>query len=125
MIYCRTTGDFKKTMSFLQRIRKLDLVSTLKKYGDEGVAALRDATPKDTGKTADSWDYEIHRTRNTISIYWTNSNIVQGVPIAVILNYGHGTGTGGFVQGRQYISPAIRPIFDKIAEKAWKEVTGN
>ena len=125
MIYCRTTGDFKKTMSFLQRIRKLDLVSTLKKYGDEGVAALRDATPKDTGKTADSWDYEIHRARNTISIYWTNSNIVQGVSIAVILNYGHGTGTGGFVQGRQYISPAIRPIFDKIAEKAWKEVTGN
>ena len=125
MISCRTTGDFKKTMGFLNRIRKLDLVTVLKKYGEEGVAALREATPKDTGKTADSWDYEIVKSGESVSIFWTNSNVIDGVQIAVILNYGHGTGNGGFVQGRQYISPAIEPIFDEIANKAWKEVTKN
>ncbi len=123
MIQCRTTGDFKKTMGFLKRIRKLDLVSILKKYGDEGVEALKAATPVRTGKTAESWAYEIVRQKDTISIYWTNSNIQEGVPIAVILNYGHATAHGGFVQGTHYITPAIRPVFEKIAEAAWKEVT--
>lgn len=93
------------------------------KYGIEGVEALASATPVDSGKTADSWSYEITGNKSFASITWNNSNINNGVSIAIILNYGHGTGTGGYVAGREYISPAIRPIFDRIADDAWREVT--
>ena len=123
MIKCEIKGDFKKTLSFLRRIQGKDLGSLLKKYAEQGVEALKNATPVITGKTAESWAYEIVQERNKLSIFWTNSNINEGVPIAVILEYGHGTGWGGYVQGRHYISPAIQPVFDQIAEAAWKEVT--
>lgn len=122
MIRCTVKGDFKKTSNFLKRIRKLDFDSILEKYGEEGVEALSSVTPVRTGKTAASWDYYIEKLPGQVSIYWTNSNIVNNIPIVVILDYGHGTSTGGYVQGRHFISPAIRPVFDKIADAAWKEV---
>lgn len=117
------SGGFTKTERFLNCMKHHDYLNVLDEFGREGVQALRNATPIESGLTAKSWDYEIKRTRNYIEIIWTNSNINDGVPIAIILQYGHGTGTGGYVQGRDYINPAIRPIFDKIAEKAWKVVT--
>ena len=95
----------------------------LEQYGQAGAEALASATPVDSGKTAASWGYEIEETPGGVSIYWTNSNIQDGVNIAVILQFGHGTGTGGYVRGIDYINPALRPIFEQIADKAWKEVT--
>lgn len=123
MIRCTVKGDFKKTRNVLKRALKLDLNSLLEKYAEEGVEALKAATPVVTGKTAESWGYEIVEEPGRISIYWTNSNVVNYIPIAIVLDYGHATGNGGYVQGRHYISPAIQPIFDKIADAAWKEVT--
>lgn len=117
------SGGFTKIERFLNRMKRREYLNVLDEFGRDGVQALRNATPVDSGATAEAWDYEIKRTRNYTEIVWTNSNINDGVPIAVILQYGHGTGTGGYVQGRDYINPAIRPIFDKIAEKAWKVVT--
>lgn len=117
------SGGFTKTERFLNRMKRREYLNVLDEFGRDGVQALRNAIPVDSGATAEAWDYEIKRTRNYTEIVWTNSNINDGVPIAVILQYGHGTGTGGYVQGRDYINPAIRPIFDKIAEKAWKVVT--
>lgn len=117
------SGGFTKTERFLNRMKRREYLNVLDEFGRDGVQALRNATPVDSGATAEAWHYEIKRTRNYTEIVWTNSNINDGVPIAVILQYGHGTGTGGYVQGRDYINPAIRPIFDKIAEKAWKVVT--
>lgn len=117
------SGGFTKTERFLNRMKRREYLNVLDEFGREGVQALRNATPVESGLTAESWDYEIKRTRDYTEIVWTNSNINNGVPIAVILQYGHGTGTGGYVQGRDYINPAIRPVFDKIAEKAWKVVT--
>lgn len=117
------SGGFTKTERFLNRMKRREYLNVLDEFGRDGVQALRNATPVDSSATAEAWDYEIKRTRNYTEIVWTNSNINDGVPIAVILQYGHGTGTGGYVQGRDYINPAIRPIFDKIAEKAWKVVT--
>jgi hypothetical protein len=123
MIVVKYKGDFKKTQKYLRRLSKLDCVRILKKYGREGVAALAAATPVDSGETAKSWGYEVRSSKNSFVISWTNSNIVNGVPIAVIIQLGHGTRNGGWVQGRDYINPAIQPIFDKIAEDAWREVT--
>ena len=117
------SGGFTKTERFLNRMKRREYLNVLDEFGRDGVQALRNATPVDSGATAEAWAYEIKRTRNYTEIVWTNSNINDGVPIAVILQYGHGTGTGGYVQGRDYINPAIRPVFDKIAEKAWKVVT--
>lgn len=117
------SGGFTKTERFLNRMKRREYLNVLDEFGRDGVQALRNATPVDSGATAEAWDYEIKRTRNYTEIVWTNSNINDGVPIAVILQYGHGTGTGGYVQGHDYINPAIRPVFDKIAEKAWKVVT--
>ena len=97
----------------------------LDKYGAMGVSALAAATPMDSGLTANSWGYEISVGKEGATIYWTNTNQNNGVYIAVILQYGHGTGTGGYVQGRDYINPAIRPVFDKIAEEAWMEVVNS
>lgn len=123
MIKFRHKGDFSKATRYLERVKGAVRLSDLDKYGREGVAALASATPVDSGLTASSWYYEIVRTNGSVSINFNNSNIQNGVPIAVILQYGHGTGTGGYVQGRDYINPAIRPIFDRIANDAWREVT--
>lgn len=125
MIVLKNKGDFSKTTNFLKRIMKLDYKSILSKYGKMGVDALAKATPVDTGLTASSWSYEIVEDDGGATIYWKNSNIVKGVPIAVILQYGHGTGTGGYVEGIDYINPALRSIFEGIADDAWKEVTGS
>lgn len=124
MISFRQKGDFSKLTNFLERAKNAVKVSDLDKYGREGVAALASATPVDSGLTASSWYYEIKIQNGSATISFYNSNVNKGVPIAIILQYGHGTGTGGWVQGRDYINPAIQPIFDKIAEAAWKEVTG-
>lgn len=123
MITFRHKGDFSKLNSFLERLKEVVNLGELDKYGREGVAALASATPIDSGKTASSWYYEIEHNNGRASINFYNSNVNQGVPIAIILQYGHGTGTGGWVQGRDYINPAVQPLFDKIADEAWKEVT--
>ena len=121
MISLTSKGDFRKTEKFMKNARTKKLMSILKQYGEEGVAALMVATPLDTGRTASSWRYEIKVENNCIRLEFHNDNIQNGVPIAIILQYGHGTGTGGWVEGRDYINPAIQPIFDKIANSAWKE----
>lgn len=123
MISFRQKGDFSKLTRFLERAKNLVHLSDLDKFGREGVAALASATPVDTGKTAASWNYEVIINKESASITFNNSNIQNGVPIAIILQYGHGTRNGGWVEGRDYINPVIQPIFDKIAEEAWKEVT--
>ena len=115
-------GDFKNLSSFLERMKKPLKKTTLDKYGKEGVQALMAATPVDTGLTASLWHYDINLSKDSSSISFYNDNIDNGVPIAIILNYGHGTRNGGYVKGRNYINPAIQPIFDKLAQEAWKEV---
>lgn len=122
MITIRQKGDFENTSRFLNRSKTILQLPELEKYGEIGVAALRETTPKDTGKTADSWSYKIERKGNQVSIAFLNSNFNQNVPIAIIIQYGHATGTGGWVEGVDYINPAIRPLFNEIAENLWKEV---
>ena len=119
----RHKGDFSKTEKFFNSLLKLDYLNVLERYGQAGVAALASATPKDSGLTAASWDYEITHNGKETTIAFTNSNISNGVNIAIILQYGHGTKGGGYVAGRDYINPAIQPIFDKMANEAWREVT--
>ena len=123
MISFRHKGDFSKSTRYFKRAAQAIRFNNLDKYGREGVAALASATPVDSGITAASWNYTIERGDGTVAIVFNNSHINQGVPIAIILQYGHGTGTGGWVQGRDYINPAVRPIFDKIVTNAWREVT--
>lgn len=123
MIRFKQKGNFQKTEKFIEKVRNWQYLIHLTKYGAMGVEALSAATPVDSGLTARSWDYKIEILKDTASIVWTNSNIVKGYPIAIILDYGHATGNGGYVSGRHYISPAIQPIFDKLAEDAWKEVS--
>ena len=123
MIRFRQKGDFRKLTRFLERAKEVVKIGDLDKYGREGVAALASATPVDSGLTASSWYYEITNKNGLIRISFYNRNVQNGVPIAIILQYGHGTGTGGWVEGRDYINPAVRPLFDKIANNAWKEVT--
>lgn len=123
MITFSHKGDFSKSMSFLEKMKSGIRMSTLDIYGRKGVEALASATPVDTGLTAKSWYYKIDRTADSVSITFYNSNIQNGVPIAIVLQYGHGTRTGGWVDGRDYINPAIQPIFDKLANEAWREVT--
>lgn len=123
MIIIKQKGDFSKFTRFLERAKEAIKIGDLDKYGRQGVEALATMTPKDTGKTADSWSYSITNKNGRATISFNNSNIQNGVPIAIILQYGHGTGTGGWVEGRDYINPAIQPIFDNIVENAWKEVT--
>ena len=123
MISFRQKGDFSKTKRYLERVKSAARLSILDKYGRKGVAALASATPTETGKTASSWFYEISHNKGSATITFSNSNINKGVPIAIILQYGHGTGTGGWVEGRDYINPAIQPVFDRIVEEAWEEVT--
>ena len=116
-------GDFSKAQRFLERCKEAVNVGDLDRFGKAGVQALQSATPRKTGKTANSWKYNIVRKNGSVTIEWLNANIVDGTNIAVILQYGHATRNGGYVQGRDYINPAIQPIFDKIAEEAWKEVS--
>lgn len=123
MITVKQKGDYAKLTRYLVNVKKSIKTRDLHKYGKEGVAALMSATPVDTGLTAASWYYEIEEGKGTASITFYNSNVQNGIPIAIILQYGHGTGGGGWVEGRDYINPAIQPIFDRLAEDAWKEVT--
>ena len=123
MIGFRQKGDFSTSVKYLQTSKNARIVTLLAKYGPEGAAALSSATPVDSGLTASSWYYKIETNNTSATLMYCNSNINKGVPIAIILQYGHGTGTGGWVQGRDYINPAIQPIFDKIANHAWEEVT--
>ena len=123
MIKIRQKGDFKKLTSFLERAKESLDIGILDKYGKKGVAALSSATPVDTGLTASSWFYKIENKNGIAKIEFHNSNIQNGVQIAVILQYGHGTRNGGYVVGRDYINPAIQPVFDELAKNAWKEVT--
>ena len=125
MISITTKGDFNNTFRFLNKMSKFQINKILEKYGQMGVDALASATPVDSGTTAESWGYEILVRKEGATIHWTNTNQNKGVYIAVILQYGHGTGTGGYVQGVDYINPAIRPVFDKIAEEAWMEVVNS
>lgn len=118
----RQRGDFSRTEKFLRKARMAIKFRNLDKYAEAGLAALQSATPYDTGETARSWYYEIERTDTSVSVVYKNSNIQNGIQIAIILQYGHGTGTGGYVEGRDYINPALRPVFDKLADDAWEEV---
>lgn len=122
MITFKQNGNFSNLSITLKRMKRFMDNISLEKYGKEGVTALASATPVDTGLTANSWNYKIEQTKNSVSIIFYNTNIQNGVPIAIILQYGHGTRNGGWVEGRDYINPAIQPIFDRIANEAWKEV---
>lgn len=123
MISFKHTGDFKKTSRYLERVKEAIHLGYLDKFGEEGVAALAAATPVDSGLTASSWYYEIENRSGQVKLSFHNSNIQNGVPIAIILQYGHGTRNGGYVRGIDYINPALQPIFNNITERAWKEVT--
>jgi hypothetical protein len=122
MISIKHTGSFDKTTKYFEKARKTNYLSIFEKYAKQGVIELKNATPTDTGLTRDSWDYTIVRTKNGVTIKWNNSNIVDGLPIAIILQYGHGTKNGGFVKGVDYINPALRTTFDKITEEIIREV---
>ena len=123
MITFRQKGDFSKLTRFLEKAKEVVRLGDLDKYGREGVAALASATPIESGRTASSWYYQVENKNGSASITFYNSNVNKGVPIAIILQYGHGTRNGGWIQGRDYINPAIQPIFDKLANEAWREVT--
>lgn len=123
MVSFKQKGDFSKLTGFLERVKEAVKLGDLNRYGREGVELLASATPKESGLTANSWYYEITHENGSSSISFHNSNINKGVPIAIILQYGHGTRNGGWVEGIDYINPAIRPLFEKIAQDAWKEVT--
>lgn len=123
MIRIRQHGDFSKTLKYLEKTKSTSYLKILETYGKKGVTALAAATPVDSGLTASSWGYTITQKADGAVITFTNSNIVDGVPIAIILQYGHATRNGGWVEGRDYINPAIRPVFDELAENAWREVT--
>lgn len=125
MITITQTGSFAKLEAMLKNARASSYRSVLDKYGQEGVAALSAATPKDTGLTASSWGYEIVEAGDTITLYWTNSNTSTGVNVAVMIQYGHATANGSYVYGIDYINPALAPIFDKLADAVYKEVSGN
>lgn len=123
MITFRQKGDFSKLTRYLEKAKEAVKIGDLDKYGREGVAALASATPVESGLTASSWYYEIKHQNGSVSITFNNSHVNKGVPIAIVLQYGHGTRNGGWVEGRDYINPAIQPVFDNIVDAAWKEVT--
>lgn len=122
-ITVESKGDFRKLFNFLESAKGMFDISKLDKYGKRGVEALKNATPIDSGETADSWFYEIDRTKNGASISWHNRNIVNGANVAILIQYGHATRNGSWVDGIDYINPALKPIFDEIAEDCWAEVT--
>ena len=117
-------GDFKKTRNFLKQLQRRSYLSDLDRFGRQGVDALARATPKNTGETAAGWRYEIESDQNGVRIVWYNRHVHEGANIVLLLQYGHGTRNGGYVEGIDYINPALKPVFDKIAEQAWKEVCG-
>lgn len=121
----RSRGSTQHMESFLASMQRMDIRSIVEPYAQEGVAALSAATPVDTGLAASSWDYEIETSNGKVKIIWTNHDVENGFPVVIMLQYGHGTGTGGYVQGRDFINPAIRPVFDKIADGVWKVVTSS
>jgi hypothetical protein len=123
MISFQQSGDFKHIEAFLREMTTKDLFATLSRYGQMGVAALASATPADSGVAAGSWGFVVEKSKGSASIIWTNSDVENGFPVVVMLQHGHGTGTGGYVQGRDFINPAIQPIFDKISDDVWKAVT--
>lgn len=124
MLSFKHTGSFSKTTRFFEKMKRREQYNILNSYGREGVAALMEATPKDTGKTSQSWSYTVSITKDSASIIWTNDNVTtDGTPIAVLIQYGHGTKSGSYVKGIDYINPAMKPIFDKIANEIWEEVT--
>lgn len=123
MLQFETSGFPGKTEAFLAKLSKGDIYKALDRFGREGVAALAGATPVDSGASAAAWGYEVTRGKGSASITWFNNNVVGGTPLVILLQYGHGTGTGGYVQGRDFINPAMRPIFDRIADEVWKAVT--
>lgn len=125
MITVTSHGTYSKTEMYLKKAAGRSFYHSLSKYGELGVKALREATPKDTGLTSESWSYRIEESGNSVRIIWTNSNRNKGVPISIILQYGHGTGTGGWVEGRDYINPAMKPVFDQIEREVWREVTSS
>lgn len=122
MIGVKTSGSFKNTLSFLTKLSEGDIYTRLDSLAREGVRALDAATPVDTGVTGDSWSYAIKRTAKETAIYWINDSENNGTSIVILLQYGHGTGTGGYVEGRDFINPAMRPIFDRIADEVWQQV---
>lgn len=122
MITFKIKGDYKRTERYFKRLTQKKYLQILDKYGKQGVEALAAATPKDTGRTAESWRYEIETGPNSSSIIFVNDNINKYVNIAVILQYGHATRNGGWVEGRDYINPAVQPLFDEMVKKAWEEV---
>ena len=122
MIRVESKGSFAKTEKFLYAMQKAEAIKILNKYGQEGVNALASATPVDSGLTADSWEYETIYKNGRYSIVWSNTNVESGIPVAILIQYGHATGTGGWVEGTDYINPSIRPLFDKIAENVWERV---
>lgn len=116
-------GDWSKTSKFLEKAKNIFKENSFDKYGRVGVIALESATPKESGATANAWSYEVQRSGSQVSIIWKNSNEPNGFPVAVMLQFGHGTGTGGYVRGIDYINPAMKPVFEKIADDLWREVT--
>lgn len=123
MISFSSEGDWAKTTRFLQKMQKFDIGQVLNSAGERGVAALSKATPRDSGLAAGSWGFVVKKSSGSVMIGWTNSDVESGFPVALMIQYGHGTGTGGYIQGRDYINPAMRPIFDEIADTVWKAVT--
>lgn len=123
MLKITVKGDWKKTTNFLERVKNLSRSGVFDKYGRAGVEALRAATPVATGKTASAWSYKVKKSSGSVIIEWSNNNINKGANIAVLLQYGHGTRNGGYVQGRDYINPAMRSVFDNMANELWREVT--
>lgn len=118
-------GNFSRTFRFFKKLRNAKFIESLSKYGEMGVDALREATPKDSGKTSESWTYEIHNTNSGFMITWNNTNVNKGLNIAVLIQYGHATRNGGFVLGRDYINPAMVPVFERIANELWTEVVSD
>lgn len=123
LVVMKQSGSLKNFEGFLYKNRKRRLYQLLNEYGKQGVELLRDATPVDTGKTATGWDYEIEASSQGVSLYWVNNNVNEGVPIAILIQYGHATRSGSYVQGVDYINPALRPLFESMATKLWKEVS--
>ena len=123
MLEFDNSGSFDNVERFLKKMAKGDIFNTLEAFAQKGVAALEASTPWDSGLTAASWGYEVKKTASSYTITWTNSNMADGVPVAILLQLGHGTGTGGYVQGQDFINPAMRPVFDNLADQAWKAVT--
>lgn len=122
MFSLSSSGDYSRLEKYLKSLADGDMYSNLDRYGRKGVAALASATPTDTGRTANSWDYRVISSKTKPGIEWFNNNVVGGSPIAILIQYGHGTGTGGYVHGRDYINPAIRPVFDEIVDDIWRQV---